>query len=80
MIVKILAFGIARDIVGGSQFEMEIAEGSRVVDLQNALLHQYPRFGHLTSLMIAVNEAYGDSETLISSTDELALIPPVSGG
>jgi molybdopterin converting factor subunit 1 len=80
MELKILTFGIARDIVGGSTFSFTITEGSTVAQLKQALLDHYPTFGSLSSLLIAVNEEYGDDETVIYEQDDIALIPPVSGG
>lgn len=80
MILKILTFGIARDIVGGSTVNFETPEGTTVAVLKQALLLSYPIFGNLSSLLIAVNEEYGDDETMINEGDDIALIPPVSGG
>ena len=80
MTIKILTFGIARDIIGKSLFEVEFTEGGTVEQLKAQLLKTYPRFGNLTSLMIAVNEEYGVNETVISEKDDIALIPPVAGG
>jgi molybdopterin converting factor subunit 1 len=80
MILKILTFGIARDIIGSSVFSIEITEGASVEDLKQQILIKYPRFESLSSLMIAVNEEYGNTDTLLKEGDEIALIPPVSGG
>jgi molybdopterin synthase sulfur carrier subunit len=80
MTVKILTFGIARDIVGNSTFETQIREGATVADLKKALLERYPRFETLASLMIAVNAEYGNEATVLSERDEIAIIPPVAGG
>ena len=80
MTIKILAFGIARDIVGGSTFEVQITEGATVFELQEHLSSQYPQFGNLASMLIAVNLEYGVYDTILKETDEVALIPPVSGG
>jgi molybdopterin synthase sulfur carrier subunit len=80
MILKILTFGIARDIVGGSTFNFDAPEGINVAQLKHQLLHHYPTFGSLSSLLIAVNEEYGDDETVVFERDDIALIPPVSGG
>jgi molybdopterin converting factor subunit 1 len=80
--MTILTFGIARDIVGGSTFQIAAdTEGVKTVgDLKQFLLKTYPQFGNLSSLMIAVNEEYGLESTPISEKDDIALIPPVSGG
>jgi len=40
----------------------------------------YPELGKLSSLAIAVNNSYAQDEEEINSYDEIALIPPVSGG
>ncbi|MDZ7878866.1 MAG: MoaD/ThiS family protein [Saprospiraceae bacterium] len=80
MNLKILTFGIARDIVGGSTFSFTVARGTTVAQLKQTLLDRYPTFGNLSSLLIAVNEEYGDDDTIIEENDDIALIPPVSGG
>ena len=80
MVLNILTFGIARDIVGSSILTIDITEGSSVADLQRLILSRYPRFQTLASLMIAVNTEYGNAETTLHDGDEIALIPPVSGG
>lgn len=80
MTLEILTFGIARDIIGSSVFKIEITEGSTVEDLKRLILERFPRFIALSSLMIAVNAEYGNEETLLKESDEIALIPPVSGG
>lgn len=80
MTIKILTFGIARDIVGKSLLEFTTTEGVTVEQLKEQILDKYPRFGNLTSLMIAVNAEYGQANTIIRENDEIALIPPVAGG
>jgi molybdopterin converting factor small subunit len=80
MTLKILTFGIARDIIGKSVLEHETTEGVTVDMLKGELLEKYPRFGNLASLMVAVNTEYGVSDTVLKENDEIALIPPVAGG
>jgi molybdopterin converting factor subunit 1 len=80
MVLNILTFGIARDIIGSSTFDFTVTEGATVADLKQALLEKYPRFQTLASLMIAVNAEYGQEGTILSEKDEIALIPPVAGG
>lgn len=80
MKVHILAFGITKDIVGGSTFEFQIEEGSNVGQLKKHLQQQYPAFEDLASLAIAVNSEYASEELVIKAADEIVLIPPVSGG
>ena len=80
MILEILTFGIARDIIGNSILRIEMTEGATVDGLKRHILEQYPRFIALSSLMIAVNTEYGNDTTVLHEGDEIALIPPVSGG
>lgn len=80
MQLKILAFGIARDIIGRFELPVELAEGANVTDLKNLLINQFPDFQKLASLRVAVNTEYADDSTTLRSNDEIVLIPPVSGG
>ena len=80
MQIDILAFGITKDILGNTLVKVEIPEGSSVQQLKEKLITTYPKMQELTSLLIAVNEEYGDEMQIIKAGDEIALIPPVSGG
>lgn len=76
---KLIAFGIARDIVGGKETTIEIS-GNTVGELRNTLLANHPPLTGLNSLLIAVNNVYAEDDLVVSETDEIAIIPPVSGG
>lgn len=80
MKVNILAFGIAKEIVGSSSIEIELNEGGDVKNLKELLEEKFPRFRQLASFMIAVNDSYANEKNPIKSGDEIAIIPPVSGG
>ncbi len=80
MRISILLFGIAKDIIGSKNLEIEVNEECRVNDLKQEILNQYPGFENLKHLAIAVNNEYARGETSIKPSDEIALIPPVSGG
>lgn len=75
----IKAFGITKDILGTREKLFETS-GNTVASLRAALIEVYPALGGLDSLMIAVNSAYADDDEPIAESDEIALIPPVSGG
>lgn len=77
--ISVKLFGIAKDIVGSSTLNIE-QELSTVDDLLSYLKSKYPAFKELTSLLVAINDEYADTVTEINSGDEVALIPPVSGG
>lgn len=80
MKIKILAFGITRDILGGSTVEMQIPTEASVADLRAALYAEYPALQKLNNLAIALNTEYASEEQTITERDEVVLIPPVSGG
>ncbi|MCR9064077.1 MAG: MoaD/ThiS family protein [Cytophagales bacterium] len=80
MKVKVLCFGITRDILGAFENTIELPEGANVLDLKNQLMQTYSDFHKLSSLQIAVNEEYGDDKQILTEKDEVVLIPPVSGG
>ncbi|UZR94606.1 MoaD/ThiS family protein [Chondrinema litorale] len=78
--LQILTFGIAKEIIGKQVFDIDLPENSTVQNLKNMLFEQYPELGKLKSLSIAVNNEYAESNYSLSTSDEIALIPPVSGG
>ncbi|MCB9082096.1 MAG: MoaD/ThiS family protein [Lewinellaceae bacterium] len=78
--LKVLAFGITRDILGQQEVVLPLATPCTVGDLRHYLEEHYPALRKLASLAIAVNNAYADDEQAIIATDEVVLIPPVSGG
>jgi len=80
--MKILLFGIAKDIVGDSTLQIDKDDNSpkNVGALKQYVAEAYPKFDALSSLAVAVNSAYAEDDVILQSTDEIALIPPVSGG
>ncbi|UII23811.1 molybdopterin converting factor subunit 1 [Fulvivirga ligni] len=81
MKLKILLFGITKDIIGSESHELTVDKKSaKVKDLRAVLVADYPDLEKLNSLMIAVNNEYAEDNQAIEETDEIALIPPVSGG
>lgn len=80
--MEVLLFGIAKDIVGKSSFrfnEEEVVPIS-VAELKKKLKNTFPEFGHLSSMAVAVNSEYATDDTTLKKEDEIAIIPPVSGG
>ena len=80
MKVNVLAFGIAKDIFGGSSVDVELPEHGTTGILKDFLERRYPRLKHLVSYMVAVNNEYAEDEGILTERDEIAIIPPVSGG
>jgi molybdopterin converting factor subunit 1 len=80
MKVKVLAFGIAKDIFGASSTQVTLSGEATVETLRMALETDYPRLKQLSSFMIAVNDEYAAAGQVLAQEDEVAIIPPVSGG
>lgn len=80
MKVNVLAFGIVKDIFGNSAIEVDVNNTATVEELKTQLEEKYPRLKLLASYMVAVNNEYAQQEQLIEIRDEIAIIPPVSGG
>lgn len=67
--------------MGQSQLELEVAHGASVDGLLQRLVSDYPRLAGLARfLMVAVNTEYTTLEQTLQPGDEVAFIPPVSGG
>ncbi len=80
MKINILAFGIAKDILDGQTKEIELSHGNDVKSLKQTLCDTFPEFSKLRSLSIAVNEEYRNDDYELKESDEVVIIPPVSGG
>ena len=81
--MEVLLFGVTRDIVGAKSLPIEkICETlpGTVRELKQCLGEQYPDLRKLTALAVAVNKSYAEEEDGLKEGDEIALIPPVSGG
>lgn len=80
MNIEVLGFGIAKDIFEGKTTSVYVGERVTVKALRQELENKYPKLKELASYMVAVNDEYAEGELLIKTTDEVAVIPPVSGG
>lgn len=78
--MRILSFGIAREIIGESELAMALAESITVSDLKAYLEETYPDFKTLPSYRVAINQTFAEDDDEIAAHDEVAIIPPVSGG
>lgn len=81
MRVKVLFFGQLRDVVGRAEDTVELAEGASVADLLAHYRRTCPRLEDFrSSLAISLNQEYADVSAHLHHGDEVALLPPVSGG
>ena len=79
MQIQVLLFGITRDIVDRNHLKLDMETGSTTEDLKTLLLRDYPDLANY-QYALAVNEAYANDEQPLQANDQVALIPPVSGG
>lgn len=80
MDVKLVAFGIAKEILKASSLTFQLDGEQNIASLKKALVSEYPEFEKLRSLRFAINEDYQEDEYTIQPNDEVVIIPPVSGG
>lgn len=80
MTIKVLGFGIVREIFGDQAIMAELPESSSIADLRIYLEDGYPKLARLASYMIACDDNYAQPTDLINDRQEIAVIPPVSGG
>lgn len=80
MEINILAFGIAKDIFGASTITVELTDAATTANMKALLEERYPKLKQLASYMVAVNNEYAEDDLTITERDEVAIIPPVSGG
>lgn len=80
MKINVLAFGVAKEIFGSSTVSLELTNDATIYNLKYLLEQQYPRLKQLASYMVAVNNEYALPGDTIHERDEIAIIPPVSGG
>ena len=76
--MKVLLFGIAREITGATELEIPVL--TTVHELKLWLGKQYPQFGELRSIAVAIDREYAEDGHALQADSEIALIPPVSGG
>jgi len=81
MQVRVLFFGILKDLMGADSDPLTLPEGSTLTHLIQHYEERVPRLKNFApSLAISVNQEYAASNTKLKSGDEVALLPPVSGG
>ena len=81
MRVRILFFGVLRDVFSEQESVLELSDGATVKDVLARYGGQRPELAALwPSLAVAVNQRYAAQDLLLAEGDELALLPPVSGG
>lgn len=81
MQIRVLFFGQLKEITGVAQEDAELSEGARVDDLFERYGRRFPRLSEFRgSIATSVNQEYADWRTKLGPGDEVAFLPPVSGG
>lgn len=81
MKIAIKLFAAARELAGAGEIAVDAAESVTIGELRRLLAEQRPEIAPLAERsMMALNAQYCDDAARISPDDEVALIPPVSGG
>jgi molybdopterin converting factor subunit 1 len=79
MRVRLLYFGILRERLGGGESRLEMRDGATVAEVLNVYRERLPDF-MWDSIAVAVNQEYTKADFVLKDGDEVALLPPVSGG
>lgn len=81
MVVTLRLFAVARSVAGNDSIQLDLPTGATIAQLRSALLARLPELEPMTmALRFAVNEDYASEDTVVCAEDDLACIPPVSGG
>lgn len=81
MQVRVLFFGLLKDVVGASQRTVEVTPGASVGELLDLCRGKTSKQSEVwMRLAVAVNQEYASRSTVLAEGDEVALLPPVSGG
>ena len=81
MRVNIRVFARLRDIVGAAELDRDVPTGATAQRIWDDLVEEFPDISTYTgSISTAVNAEYAKMETVLDDGDEVAFLPPVSGG
>ena len=81
MRLRVRLFATYREIVGAKDLPWTADPGTTLAEFLDAFLRRHPRLApHRETMMLAVNQALAAPSTVLRDGDEIALLPPVSGG
>ena len=81
MRITVRLFARLRDIAGAGELAREVTEGTTVASLWRQLAEEFPALGpYERSISSAVNADYARMDRAVHEGDEIAFLPPVSGG
>ena len=81
MRIRVKLFALLKDAAGTGELTLDLPEGATVEAAREPLLARFPALrAHLSRVAFAVNRNYVKTDAPLHNGDELALLPPVSGG
>lgn len=81
MKIKVKFFASFREAVGKPEVDIDLEENTTISELLTLLKQRHPELGPLTEpLVISVNKEYATYDSVLKNGDEVAILPPVSGG
>lgn len=81
MKITIKMFAKIRDMVGADEVPLEVPDGCTVAELLAKLEEHHPNVsGMLAKSMVAIDNEFAAGDQVLTETDEVAILPPVSGG
>ena len=79
--IRVLFFGMLRDLTGLPEERLEVESGTTVGGVFAQYSERFPRLGEMSrSIVLAANEQFAAPDHVLSDEDEVAFLPPVSGG
>jgi molybdopterin converting factor subunit 1 len=81
MKIRVKLFAALQHVVGHEELEVELVSGKTAGELLDLLVAEHPKLArYLDVIQVAVNQEFVGRDEPIAADDEVALLPPVSGG
>ena len=81
MFVTVRLFARLRELAGAAELVRDVPDGSTALDVWNGLSEEFPALtGYTRAISVAVNEEYARLTASVRDGDDIAFLPPVSGG
>lgn len=78
--IQIRFFGPARELAGADELSLDVEDNTTVGQIAGVIAENYPELGRAVGVRLAVNREYVALDRVLHDRDEVAVIPPVSGG
>ncbi|MFQ5791594.1 MAG: molybdopterin converting factor subunit 1, partial [Acidobacteriota bacterium] len=79
--VRVRLFAALREIAGSEEVELEVPDGTTAEGVWESLVAGHPKLAPYTGVVqVAINQDFADRRTELQPEDELAFLPPLSGG